>query len=143
MVHFILSFRFWNIGEPRLKYWLYKAALVMYVFQNSIMALLGSTIASYKVLTVSQPRPNMNNAEQPKAKSVVALMLLITNNGFRYFVADFFLSKLFDENMDVLGGKTIEESIGTQNDEGQDEPEGSHRLIPTPTHDNPDNPADA
>lgn len=107
----------------------------MYVFQNSIIALLGSTIASYKVLTVSEPRPNMNNAKQPKAKSVVALMLLITNNGFRYFIADFFLSKLFDENMDVLGGKTIVESIGTQNDEGQDEAEGSHRMIPTPTRD--------
>ena len=115
----------------------------MYVLQNFVMALLGSTIASYKVLSVSQPRPNMNNAEQPKAKSVVALMLLMTNNGFRYFVADFFLSKLFDENMDVLGGKTIEESIGTQNDEGQDEPEGSHRLILTPTHDNPNNTTDA
>ena len=87
---------------------------------------------------VEQPKAN---AGQPKAKSVVALMLLITNNGFRYFVGDFFLSKLFDENIDILGGETIVESIGTQTDEGQDEPEGSHRMIPTPTHDF--DPADA
>ena len=116
------------------KYWLYKVAMVIYVLQNSILALLGSTIAAYKVLTVSGAQPNMK--EHPGPKSVIALMLLITNNGFRYFVSDFFLSKIFDENLDVLGNKTVGESIGTAgNDEEHHEPDRSHRMIPTPTPD--------
>lgn len=128
----IFSSRFWNRGESRLKYWLYKVAMLMYVLQNSIFALLGSTIATYKVLTVTEPQPNVNKTK-PGPKSVVALMLMIVNNGFRYFVADFFLSKIFDEQLDVLGGKTVEESIGTGNDEEQDKPERSSNRIPTPT----------
>ena len=104
----------------------------MYVLQNSIIALLGSTVATYKVLTVTEPQPNVNETK-PGPKSVVALMFLIANNGFRYFVADFFLSKIFDEQLDVLGGKTVEESIGTGNDKEQDKPERSSSRIPTPT----------
>ena len=104
--------------------------MVIYVLQNSILALLGSTIAAYKVLTVSGAQPNMR--EHPGPKSVIALMLFITNNGFRYFVSDFFLSKIFDEKLDVLGG----ESIGTAgNDEEHREPDRSHRMIPTPSPD--------
>ena len=109
--------RFWNRGEPLVKYWLYKVAMVIYVLQNSILALLGSTIAAYKVLTVSGAQPNMK--EHPGPKSVIALMLLITNNGFRYFVSDFFLSKIFDENWMFsvirLLGKVSEQLETTKN----------------------------
>ena len=91
------------------------------------MAILGSTIAVYKVLTVSeadrawlamQRRSNVSTdadsrlrlvhgahaTNPPDVKSVVDLMLLMTNNGLRYFLADFFVSKLFDESLDHLGG---------------------------------------
>ena len=77
-----------------------------------MIALLGSTIAAYKVLSVA---PNVDT-KNPSAKLVVGLMLLVTNNGFRYFLAEFFLSKIFDDGLDILGGKTIEESIGAQNE---------------------------
>ena len=86
----------------------------MYVLQNSLVALLGSTVAAYKVLTVPEQENKSIKEQRPGVKSVVALMLLITNNGFRYFVAEFFSSKMFDENSDILGGKTIEESICAQ-----------------------------
>ena len=86
----------------------------MYVLQNFLVALLGSTVAAYKVLTVPEQENKSNKERRPGVKSVVALMLLITNNGFRYFVAEFFFSKIFDENLDILGGKTIEESIRAQ-----------------------------
>ena len=86
----------------------------MYVFHNFLIALLGSTVAAYKILTVPEQENKSNKEQRPGVKSVVALMLLITNNGFRYFVAEFFFSKMFDENLDILGGKTIEESIPAQ-----------------------------
>ncbi|CAB4016644.1 Hypothetical predicted protein [Paramuricea clavata] len=100
--------RFWNGGESSLKRWGYKAALAMYVVQNSVVALLGSTVAAYKVLSVPESKRKKNESEPPGVKSVVALMLLIINNGFRYFVAEFFLTKIFDKELDILGGKTFE-----------------------------------
>ena len=105
----------------------------MYVLQISVVALLGSTVAAYKVLSVSEPKP-----KPPGAKSVVALMLLITSNGFRYFVADFYFSKIFDKDLDIglLGGKTIVESMGVQIEEGPEDDDhgsGSYRMIVTPT----------
>ncbi len=103
----------------------------MCVFQNFLVALLGSTIAAYKVLTVPEQETKTNEMQRPGAKSVVALMLLVTNNGFRYFVAEFFFSKIFDENLDILGGKSIEESVGTQEQERHDRT--SHRMVVTPT----------
>jgi hypothetical protein len=69
----------------------------MYVLQNSLIALIDSTAAAYKVLTIPEPEPKANELKLPGAKSVVDLMLLITNNGFRYFVAEFFLTKIFDK----------------------------------------------
>ena len=110
--------------------------MTIYVLQNSLVALLGSTIAAYKVLTVPEPAGKSNEGQQPGVKSVVALMLLITNNGFRYFAAEFFFAKMFDENLDILGGgKTIEESIGTREGERQHEyvDASSHVMSVTPT----------
>ena len=69
--------------------------------------------------------------QRPGAKSVVDLMLLVTNNGFRYFFAEFYFSKVFDENLDILGGKSIEESVGTQQQERHDPT--FHRMVVTPT----------
>ncbi|XP_028412169.1 uncharacterized protein LOC114534892 [Dendronephthya gigantea] len=110
--------RFWTGGRlSTLKYWLYKAALaVYYVLQNFVMALLGSTIATYKVLTI---KPNVDT-QDPGPRSIVALMLLVTYNGYRYFVAEFFFSKIFDDELDILGGKTIQESIGANEQNGQE-----------------------
>ncbi|CAB4022810.1 Hypothetical predicted protein [Paramuricea clavata] len=135
---FLINFlpRFWNRGEPSLKRWGYKASLATYVLQNSLIALIGSTTAAYKVLTIPEPEPKANELKLPGAKSVVDLMLLITNYGFRYFVAEFFLTKLFDKELDILGGKTIEESMGVQILEGpehDDHGSASHRMNVTPT----------
>jgi hypothetical protein len=108
----------------------------MYVLQNSLIALIDSTAAAYKVLTIPEPESKANELKLPGAKSVVDLMLLITNNGFRYFVAEFFLTKIFDKELDILGGKTIEESMGVQILEGpedDDHDSGSHRMNVTPT----------
>ena len=107
----------------------------MYVLQNSLVALLGSIIAAYKVLNVPEPNGKSNEGQQPGVKSVAALMLLITNNGFRYFAAEFFLAKIFDENLDILEGKTIQESIGAREEDRPHEYENasSHRMVDTPT----------
>lgn len=88
----------------------------MYVLQNFVMALLGSTIAAYKVLTI---KPNVD-IQDPGPRSIIALILLVTNNGYRYFVADFFFSKLFDDELDILGGRTIQESI-VRNEQSEQE----------------------
>ena len=74
------------------------------------MAILGSTIAAYKVLTVPNTQdPN----DAPDIAAVVSLMLLITNNALRYYLAEFFCSKLFDQDVNILGGgtKSISESL--------------------------------
>ena len=115
-VMFLLNFlpKFGNNGEIKLKFWLYKIALAVYSLECYTLALLGSTIAVYKVLTVSES--GTKDQPSPGVISVVDLMLLMTNNGLRYFMADFFLSKFFDESLDVLGSahgsKKITESLG-------------------------------
>ena len=93
-----------------MKLGLYKAALFVYALEGYTMAILGSTIAVYKVLTV----PNTADTnDAPDIQAVVSLMLLITNNALRYYLAEFFFSKLFDQDVDILGGgtKNISESL--------------------------------
>ena len=133
----VICFRFGNRGESSVKIRLYKASLLLYSLQNSAIALLGSINAAYKVLTIPE---SDNERNQPSAKAVVDLMLLITNNSFRYFVGDFFLSKIFDEELDILGGKTIKDSIGDNYEEIQQSEEATgypaqstHRMIMTPS----------
>ncbi|CAB4033969.1 Hypothetical predicted protein [Paramuricea clavata] len=109
--------RFLDRGESSFKLWVYKTALAMYVLQNLLVSLVGSTYVAYKVTTVSELDIKMDKQNLHGAKSVVDLILLITNNALRYFIAEFFLSKLFNEDLDILGGnsgKTIEESIGVR-----------------------------
>ena len=72
-------------------------------------------MAAYNVLTVPEEGKS-SKGKQPGVKPVICLMLLITDNGFRYFVA-----KMFDENLDILGGKTIKESIGAREGDRSDE----------------------
>ncbi len=91
----------------------------MYVFQNLLIALLGSAFAAYKVLVVPGPDQKICKAKPPTATAVVDLMLLITNNVFRHFLAQFFFSKLFDEEMDILGGRTIEQGVGALDQQQQ------------------------
>ena len=94
-----------------MKLGLYKAALFVYALEGYTMAILGSTIAVYKVLAVPDTQGTDNEA--PDIKAVVSLMLLITNNALRYYLAEFFFSKLFDQDVDILGGgtKSISESL--------------------------------
>ena len=89
---------------------LYRAVLIVYAFEGYTMAMLGSTIAVYKVLTVPSTPVS---TDAPDIEAVVSLMLLIINNGLRYYLAEFFLSKLFDQDVDILGGgtKSILESL--------------------------------
>ena len=128
-------------NKSSLKLVIYKAALFLYALEGYTMAILGSTIAVYKVVTVqSGPGPalihrtspnvqenlTLSSTQQlqgtnngystvvpPDMETVVGLMLLMTNNALRYYIADFFFSKLFDPDVDTLGGgtKTIPESL--------------------------------
>lgn len=94
-----------------MKLGLYKATLFVYALEGYTMAILGSTIAVYKVLSV--PNTAETDDEAPEREAVVSLMLLITNNALRYYLAEFFFSKLFDQDVDILGGgtKSISESL--------------------------------
>jgi len=116
-----------------MKLGLYKAALLVYVLEGYTMAILGSTIAVYKVLTV--PNPPGSHDDAPDIKAVVSLMLLIINNGLRYYLAEFFVSKLFDLDVDILGGgtKSISESLAQPAtvDQAQESKEVSGQM-PTP-----------
>lgn len=113
---------------------LYKAALFVYALEGYTMAILGSTIAVYKVLTV--PNPPGTNDEAPDIEAVVSLMLLITNNALRYYLADFFFSKFFDQDVDILGGgaKSISESLAlpVTVDQADESKEGSVQMPATP-----------
>ena len=135
-----IRFRIGERGESSVKTRLYKASLLLYSFQNSAIALLGSIIVAYKVLTIPESDNERSQTNHPSAKAVIDLMLLITNNSFRYFVGDFFLSKIFDEELDILGGKTIKDSIGDSYEEIQQSEEATgypaqstHRMIMTPS----------
>ena len=97
------------------------------------MAILGSTIAVYKVLTV--PNTQGTNVEAPDIEAVVSLMLLISNNALRYYLAEFFFSKLFDQDVDILGGgtKSISESLAQPAMvDLADESEEASGQLPTP-----------
>ena len=129
-------------NKSALKLWIYKAVLLLYALEGYTMAILGSIIAVYKVLTVSDTRGialiklastnvyenlTLASAQQrlqwrnngystmdpPDMKAVVDLMLLMTNNALRYYLADFFFSKFFDHDVDILRGgtKSISESL--------------------------------
>ena len=116
-----------------MKLGLYKAVLFVYALECYTMAILGSTIAVYKVLAV----PNNSNTDDqaPDIEAVVSLMLLITNNALRYYLAEFFFSKLFDQDVDILGGgtKSISESLAQPAtvDQAHESKEASGQL-PTP-----------
>ena len=93
-----------------LKVWLYIVALIVYALEDYTMFILGSTIAVQNVLSVPH---TANNEDSPDIAAVASLMLLIINNGLRYYLADFFSSKCFDLDVDILGGgtKSISESL--------------------------------
>ena len=116
-----------------MKLGLYKAALFVYALEGYTMAILGSTIAVYKVLTV--PNTQGTNDEAPDIEAVVSLMLLISNNALRYYLAEFFFSKLFDQDVDILGGgtKSITESLAQPATVDQaDESKEASGQLPTP-----------
>lgn len=115
-----------------LRFWLYMAALIVYALEGYTMFILGSTIAVQNVLSV----PHTANIEDSPDITVVAgLMLLIINNGLRYYLAEFFVSKLFDPDEDILGGgtKSISESLAQPAtvDQAQESKEVSGQM-PTP-----------
>ena len=108
-----------------LKLVIYKAALVVYVVEGYTMAMLGSAIAAYKVLTV--PSTPDGSKDPPEVKAVASLMLLIINNALRVYLAEFFLSKVYDQDADILGGgtKSIAESLALPVGQAQEDKEGS------------------
>ena len=155
-----------NLSRTRstLKLVIYKATLLLYALEGYTMAILGSTIAVYKVLTVSDPpgiarihptSPNVqknwtlpsthqlqgvNNGEStvdpPHMKAVVDLMLLMTNNALRFYLADFFFSKVFDHDVDILGGgtKSISESLGVNRADDIPTADPAHETLEASTH---------
>ena len=108
-----------------LKLVLYKAALAVYAVEGYTMAMLGSAIASYKVLTV--PSTPDGSKDPPEVKAVASLMLLIINNALRVYLAEFFLSKVYDQDSDILGGgtKSIAESLALPVGQAQEDKEPS------------------
>lgn len=119
-------------NNAAMKLGLYRAVLFVYALEGYTMTILGSTIAVYKVLTVPSS-PVSNDA--PDKEAVASLMLLIINNGLRYYLAEFFLSKFFDQDVDILGGgtKSILESLAQPAtvDQAQESLEASGQM-PTP-----------
>ena len=104
----------------------YKATLALYSLECLSIYICGTTIVFYHILTIStcSESSKINNEtilsddtfgvlRKPEPHeaclkhdyvTVVELLLLINSNAFRYIIGDFFLSKLFAENNDVLGG---------------------------------------
>ena len=105
----------------------------MYVVENSLVALLGSIYAAYKVITA--PNEDDKTSSKPSLEAVVDLVVLVTQCGFRYFLADFFLSKLFDHDLDILGGNANLEGYSEPRADEVDEHPESQRMVSTPTTD--------
>lgn len=105
-----LNFLSSDAMKSGLKFWLYIVVFVVYALENYAMLLLGSAIAVYNVVSV----PHTAIKDTPDITEITSLMLLITNNGLRYYLADFFSSKCFDQDVDILGGGTqsITKSLG-------------------------------
>ena len=108
-----------------LKLVLYKAALAVYAVEGYTMATLGSAIAAYQVLNV--PSIPDGSKDPPEAKAVASLMLLIINNALRVYLAEFFLSKVYDQDADILGGgtKRIAETLALPVRQAQEDKEAS------------------
>ena len=104
---------------------LYKAALAVYVVEGYTMATLGSAIAAYQVLNI--PSIPDGSKDPPEVKAVASLMLLIINNALRVYLAEFFLSKVYDQDADILGGgtKSIAESLAPPVGQAQEDKEAS------------------
>ena len=100
-------------GKSSLKFWLYIVVLMVYALEGYTMFFLGSVNAVHNVLSVPH---TANNEDAPDVTAVASLMLLIINNGLRYYLADFFFSKLFHQDVDILGGgtKSISKSLGVE-----------------------------
>ena len=111
-----------------LKLVLYKAALAVYAIEDYTMAMLGSAIAAYKVLSV--PSTPDGSKDPPEVQAVASLMLLITNNALRVYLAEFFLSKVYDQDADILGGgtKSIAESLALPVGQAQEDEEASTNV---------------
>ena len=108
-----------------LKLVLYKAALAVYVVEGYTMAMLGTAIAAYQVLNV--PSIQDGSKDPPEVKTVASLMLLIINNALRVYLAEFFLSKVYDQDADILGGgtKSIAESLALPVGQAQEDKKAS------------------
>lgn len=108
-----------------LKLVLYKAALAVYVVEGYTMAMLGTAIAAYQVLNV--PSIQDGSKDPPEVKAVASLMLLIINNALRVYLAEFFLSKVYDQDADILGGgtKSIAESLALPVGQAQEDKKAS------------------
>lgn len=111
-----------------LKLVLYKAALAVYAIEGYTMAMLGSTIAAYKVLSV--PSTPDGSKDPPEVKAVASLMLLLANNALRVYLAEFFLSKVYDQDADILRGgtKSIAESLALPVGQAQEDEEASTNV---------------
>ena len=89
------------------------------------MAMLGTAIAAYQVLNV--PSIQDGSKDPPEVKTVASLMLLIINNALRVYLAEFFLSKVYDQDADILGGgtKSIAESLALPVGQAQEDKKAS------------------
>lgn len=114
-----------NDLTQNLKLVLYKAALAVYAVEGYTMATLGSAIAAYQVLNV--PSIPDGSKDPPEVKAVASLMLLIINNALRVYLAEFFLSKVYDQDADILGGgtKRIAETLAPPVRQAQEDKEAS------------------
>ena len=107
-----LNFLSSDAMKSGLKFWLYLVTFGVYAVENYTAFILYSTITLYHVVSV--PHTATGTKDTPDIGEIASLMLLITNNGLRYYLADFFSSKCFDQDVDILGGGTrsINESLG-------------------------------
>ena len=128
-LNFLPKFADKTDGEYLLKYVAYKVALVLYSLECFCIYISGTAIAVYHILTISTCTGEahlqnqtisvelMQSFWESKTKeytscilhdseTVIMLLLLMNSNAYRYTIADFFLSKIFTEKSDILGGES-------------------------------------
>ena len=118
--------------QSKLKYFVYKLVLLIYAVENYVIYALGTIVAAYKLVAVptcrlkdietkyNKSRSSTNapgNTVCHDATSVSMLLLLLTALSLRHTIGEFFLTKIFQEKVDILDtplqSNTLRETMDT------------------------------
>ncbi|XP_031553420.1 uncharacterized protein LOC116290516 [Actinia tenebrosa] len=105
-LNFVPEFVKNDVLQRNPKYYGYKLTLLLYSIENYVLYALGTVVAAYKLVSVPttcSPTPEIqNNTDCYDVLAVTMLFLLVSVLAIRLTVGEFFLTKFFEEDVNVL-----------------------------------------